>query len=90
MQCCAHRLGSQRQYLEARTQVYMLRRFLKRLLAACEDIAEGLRVAVHNWKEGGLYMNHNAVALAEAMADIRQGELDYASLIWNERLWVLE
>ena len=54
--------------------MYTLCRFLKRLLAACEDIAEGLRVAVHNWKEGGLYMNHNAVALAEAMADIRQGE----------------
>src|SRR5665647_2188055 len=65
-------------------------RFVEIRLAGGGDIHKGLGIAVHQGKPGALHLNHDAVAAAESMQNVRHGKLNLADLARLEGFRFLE
>jgi len=70
--------------------MHTLRRYLEGILVTCKNIAERLWVPIHDREERRLDVHHDLMALAEAVADIRQGEAQLARFVRDKRFRVLE
>src|SRR5664279_5925304 len=67
-----------------------MRRFVEIRLAGSRDIHKGLRIAVHEGEPGALQLNHNTVATAESVENVRHNELNLADLARFEWFRLLE
>src|SRR3954463_1720417 len=54
------------------------------------DIDEGLWVAIHEREPGALHLDHHAMAAAEGVTDVRQGELNLRHFLRFKWFWFLE